>query len=329
MTVPFRLMTVLFFCAVLCHCRKRPPTIVDVHLGPTHACARENTGKVWCWGPDSMPRAVGEADAVAVGSTGVCFLKQGELRCRGFDVLFTTSDAPTAPLKVGVSKLQAAGAVYCIEQDKNVLCTEALNADATSLRPIVSNVVEWSLGAGGLYHRTAAGVVACEHEGLGSRMPRQVPEPALNCKPAPAFTGATGFAVGKKHVCAISPDHRVVCSGDNSRGQLGAPDLTDVVELSAGDFFTCARLADRTISCWGDNTFNQLARSGVDRTATPVPVYGVLGAVRVSSEGNGTCVALGPEEGVRCFGGPPRSRYGVPGDATSPLNVPMPVRFPK
>jgi Regulator of chromosome condensation (RCC1) repeat len=324
MSVISRLGTAFLLGCALCHCRKRPPTIVDVQLGPAHACAIENVGKVWCWGPDQMPRPVGEADAVAVGGTAVCFLRKGALVCRAADSLFAPVAGQLTPLHVGVSKVRAAGDLYCLEQAKRVLCTRTPEVAASWL-VTASDVTDWSLGAAGLHYGSGSAVFGCEQ--------------ASACKPV-ALTGASGFAVGKKHVCAISAERRVICIGDNSRGQLGGEipkgkasatvaELTDVVELSAGDDFTCARLADRTISCWGDNTLNQLARSGVDHSIEPVPVYGVLGAVRISSHGNGTCVSLGPEEGVRCFGGPPRSRYAVPGDKTLPLNVPMPVRFPK
>jgi Regulator of chromosome condensation (RCC1) repeat len=309
----------------LCHCRKRPPTIVDVQLGPAHACAREDSGKVWCWGGEHTPKPVAEADVVAVGADSVCFLQKGAVTCRKLDGLYGPSAGQLVPVKVGATKIKAAGGLHCLEYEKNVLCTHTPEK-VESWLTAASNVVDWAVGASGLYYGTGDGVFGCE-------------APAA-CKPVPALSGARSFAIGKSHVCAVSAERRVICVGDNARGQLGGEvpagklfatvaELTDVVELSAGDFFTCARMADRTISCWGDNTSNQLARSGVLQSMDPVPVYGVLGAVRLSSQGNGTCVALGPEEGVRCFGGAPRSRYGVPGDSTAPLNVPMPVRFPK
>jgi Regulator of chromosome condensation (RCC1) repeat len=156
------------------------------------------------------------------------------------------------------------------------------------------------------------------------------------CAVSPQLRGATGVAVGRAHACGIVSGGRVRCVGNNDFGQRGTDaaegepiaDLTDVLQLTAGDEFTCARLADHTVSCWGANNVSQLGQAASPKIDHPVPVFGLHGAVDMASDGNATCVALGPEEGVRCFGGGPRRRLGLP-EGVGPVVVPMPVRFPK
>jgi hypothetical protein len=156
------------------------------------------------------------------------------------------------------------------------------------------------------------------------------------CAVSPQMRGATGVAVGRAHACGIVSGGRVRCVGNNDFGQRGTnaaegeliSDLTDVLQLTAGDDFTCARLADHTVSCWGANNLSQLGQASSPKSEHPVPVFGLHGVVDMASNGSATCVALGPEEGVRCFGGGPRRRLGLP-EGVGPVVVPMPVRFPK
>jgi regulator of chromosome condensation (RCC1) repeat-containing protein len=125
--------------------------------------------------------------------------------------------------------------------------------------------------------------------------------------------GATAISVGGFHTCARRNDGRVVCWGENDRGQLGdstttprtAPTpvtgLTNVVELAAGASHSCARLADRTVQCWGSNEAGQLAVPGATSRSQPGRVPGVTDAVAIRARNDETCVLSGDGR-VTCWG---------------------------
>lgn len=84
--------------------------------------------------------------------------------------------------------------------------------------------------------------------------------------PIPAFEGATSIAARHFHTCAVV-DGRVLCFGDNERGQLGDGTLEPRIHpvparlpagvraatVSVADGVTCALDTDGHAWCWGDN----------------------------------------------------------------------------
>lgn len=122
-------------------------------------------------------------------------------------------------------------------------------------------------------------------------------------------------ATGNAHGCAALKDGRVVCWGDNSRGQLGigltgdgrtspvvTMVLTDGLTLAADDYDTCAVTAEENLYCWGGGNY-----SGTGHTdPAPVVVKTVVGealtGVKLVSIGSGVAcaVAMG---GTYCWGG--------------------------
>ena len=80
---------------------------------------------------------------------------------------------------------------------------------------------------------------------------------------------------GNYHTCALTPQHRAYCWGENSYGQLGIrgggrdwqharPRPTVVagglkfMDLKAGYFNTCGLTLEHRAFCWGDNSFGAL-----------------------------------------------------------------------
>ena len=137
---------------------------------------------------------------------------------------------------------------------------------------------------------------------------------ACDAPPATVVTPPRRIAAGFEHACAIRSDGRVLCWGNNTKGQLGDGTLTDshtpvlvsglrdVVEVGAGDNFSCALLRDGTVSCWGAlRQFFVGTDWQYDRYPTPVRIEGVTRArtLRVSA---GTACTLDTAGTVWCWG---------------------------
>jgi alpha-tubulin suppressor-like RCC1 family protein len=66
------------------------------------------------------------------------------------------------------------------------------------------------------------------------------------------------ISCGYSHAAAITSEGKVVCWGDNARGQCSLPDnLDDVVAVKCGFFHTVALLGDGTLVSWGENEDNR------------------------------------------------------------------------
>lgn len=91
-------------------------------------------------------------------------------------------------------------------------------------------------------------------------------------------SGATTFAVGSFHACAIVKDGKVICWGDNSHGELGGGTdddelkratvvgISGATSVAAGEGWTCA-VAGGKLWCWGDGYPN--ADEDVDEPGSP------------------------------------------------------------
>ncbi len=63
---------------------------------------------------------------------------------------------------------------------------------------------------------------------------------------------------GDSHSCQLDDDLGLMCSGDNSMGQLDVPDSDFAwVKITAGQFHTCALGDQGDVACWGDDTWGQ------------------------------------------------------------------------
>ena len=120
---------------------------------------------------------------------------------------------------------------------------------------------------------------------------------------------AVALAAGCNHTCALTPNGKVKCWGNNDYGQLGLNDRTargvaadqmgdnlpsvplamDATAITAGCNFSCALLASGGVVCWGDNDFGQLGQGsttdlgddeGEVQALSPIPLNGTVKAVK-------------------------------------------------
>ena len=308
--------------ATLAGCGRRPPTLRGVSLGPDRGCGVSTKDEVWCF-PALLTNARAEisartADDVVVVAKAVVLRRGTVVSCIG--------ECPSAAWTESATKIRGGDAESVwVLGPVGELATYNVRTGAREVG-VPKDVIEFAAGPFGLvYRRKDSGVFFLRKE--------QVAPSEL-----PTLKGAMSMAVGLGHACAVLPSAEVRCFGRNAHGQLGdgtkedheepvpVAGLDGAVEVSAGDDFTCARLGNATVSCWGNNDVSQITSGGPGVVVlTPRPIIGVFGATALSSFGQGSCAALGQEEGARCWG---KGHFGIPSADTS-LRVPMPVRFPK
>lgn len=111
------------------------------------------------------------------------------------------------------------------------------------------------------------------------------------------------------HACVLTQSGKVLCWGDNHRGQLGVttgisdsngvgaaqlvPLARPAVQIAAGSGHTCALLDDGTVNCWGVNYSGQLGNStnvstlNANPAPAPVPLPNLVS--QIAAGDFGTC----------------------------------------
>lgn len=162
------------------------------------------------------------------------------------------------------------------------------------------------------------------------------------------YNSFAGGGAGALHACWIKESDKTLwCWGDNSKGQLGQGNTTNllvptqvknidnVTQVSTGGYHTCARKTDNTLWCWGDNQYGQLGlgntvistcgntpcakgprqvREQDPTTETGDTTY-LTGSSFVSAGDNHTC-ARKTGGGVWCWGSNSRGQLGIGRDSS-------------
>ena len=263
----------------------RVSNALQVAAGGDHTCAIQTDGSVKCWGSNSS------------GQLGL-----GDTNDRGDDAGEMGAFLPLVDLGTGhTAKQISAGSSHtcAILEDKTLKCWgndgywqlglgDTRNNRGDELDEMGNNLPTINLGtnktalavSAGTYHTCA---ILNDHtlKCWGENNSGQLGYGHTNVLTTPSDSvinlgnGHTALAVsaGIDNTCAILDDATVRCWGDNTYGQLGmgnttqltAPSTTAVnlgnhtaIAISASGYHTCAILDDHSARCWGKNNVGQL-----------------------------------------------------------------------
>lgn len=295
--------------------------------GAAHSCAVLADGTAQCWGynefgqiglglsgdPVRSPQKVvglGGISQIAAGSTHSCALigNSGEVYCWGANDRAQLGTGKTTPKELSPQRVQNLSGAREIHARGPISC--AVRNDAT-VRCWGSNVVgELGLAAATPLYATSA----VEPQGLGQVLQ---------------------LALGNQGICALKPDQRVWCWGNNVRAQVGqgftsaAPiykpsevlglRATGIAALGSG---FCAHSIDDHVLCWGSNRLGLLAvADSGDPVLRPSTVRELYGNSAVIAGEDNAC-AHGRDGKLRCWG---KNDFGQIGNQ---LKNPDPVTSP-
>ena len=123
----------------------------------------------------------------------------------------------------------------------------------------------------------------------------------------------TQVVTGDQHACALRSDGKVMCWGNNERGQVGngtllpqihpvlIKNLVNVTKIVAGAVHTCALRKDGKVFCWGGNNWAQMGTYTKVDAQLPKAVAVLGRAVAMGAAGVNTCVIL-TTASVSCWG---------------------------
>ena len=234
-----------------------------IGAGFAHACLRDGTGRVSCWGNDAAGQ-LGDG-AAGAGRVTPATITSPVL----FSRVATRWDRNCA--------LTAAGTASCWGQGAGATPTAV--GGSLSLTSIV-------VGFGFSCGLTSAGAAHCWGDnGFG-----QLGDGTTTARATPtAVVGGRNFvqlAAGADHACGVTADGQLLCWGRNVYGAIGDGTTVDrasptvvapgrrFATISAGEYFSCAFDQGRNLFCWGDNRFQHLVAGSTSNVLTPVSIPG-------------------------------------------------------
>ena len=298
---------------------------VDVAAGVEYTCGTLDTGQIRCWGHNDLGQlgdgtmtdrpmyitvsGIGSgAGMVSAGHGHTCTVVSGGVKCWGSNGSGQLGDGTTTGSMVPVDVTGLPGTAYAVSVGGN----HSLGGDhSCAIVGASRNVVCWGnnvYGQLGNDTTTNSSTPVYAHNNVGTDM-----------------ADIQQVAVGAHHTCAITSSNRVICWGENYRGQLGdgtggtSGDLSDravlvniagaytATAISAGSLHTCATI-DGGVKCWGYGRQGRLGNNDPAESTQLVPVD-VVGleagsGVTLVAAGNGHSCALDttPSPQILCWG---------------------------
>jgi Regulator of chromosome condensation (RCC1) repeat len=285
---------------------------IDVAGGNTDAasCALQTTGKLFCWGSNSL----GQLGIGQVSSSGISFAL-----------------TPTLAINVASAQAMSKGFTFgcaIVGTERRVVCwgrnqlfelgSDAAGSDSDAPLDVRINgslIVATSITSGTNHScALALGEVIC----WGANGNGQLGLPINTVKSLPVrvsgfTTLAKALSLGLNHSCALLIDGKVACWGDNFQGMLGngsqqrslepinVPGISDAVAISANVNNTCALRATGAVLCWGDGEDGQLGNGQFVDSLVPVTVQGLQDAVAITTGESHTCAIRANKTAV-CWG---------------------------
>ena len=345
--------------------------------GRQHSCALLDSGMARCWGDNSFGQignngwndmylptdvvTLSNLESLSAGKEHSCAITESKrLHCWGRNHMGQLGDdtqAPSAaPILIGVDyhRVEAGGEHTCgVDLEGWVQCWGANHAGQLgdgSMDPRLSPdlhvelTVPVSAIAVGDHHScalTRGGSLRCwgannrGQLGDGTTYDAVLPDKLAGMPES----GTRMVAPGGTHACALTMTGKVLCWGNNHRGQTGGAEYAafqmpsevafgdlNPVELSAGTVHTCARSGDGQVACWGGNHDHALGLPlDVTTSTTPVLIAGISDAASLSAGHRYACVLTDGGQ-VRCWGNGEHGRLG--NGSTLPSETPVTVSLP-
>jgi alpha-tubulin suppressor-like RCC1 family protein len=322
----------------------------QIELGASHTCALIGDGRLLCWGSNRYAQLGNSTNVGTVAANPIpTLLKDSNLGA--------------------VLQLAPGGYHNCVlRDDGHVLCwgdngisqlgtTDALGETSAVPLPIdngaLTDVRQLELGNENSCALRNDGRVLCWGKnsfgclGASDSLPVRTPTAIDDV----GLTGTRQIALGGSHSCALRDDGRVLCWGDNRKGQLGTPTnagveatnaapqllsngaLASVRQIALGLEHSCALRDDGRVLCWGDNSYGQLGSDVNLGTGTPTAVPtlvndGALAGVRHLAVGDLHSCALREDGRVLCWGRNVSGQLGNSNNmgAATPNPVPQEVQ---
>jgi alpha-tubulin suppressor-like RCC1 family protein len=305
--------------------RSEGDNIVELELGPAHACVRQLSGTVRCWGANGDGRlgdgsfesrsqavslALGSVVDLALGHRHSCALEAGgKVSCWGDDAGGALGrgdpDGAGAEAREGVQRVSGLDDAIDLASGDAFACAARKSG----------NVACWG--------RNDRGQL-----GDGSKEPSR-PFPGE----IPDLEDAIAVATGLAQACAVRKSGAVTCWGVNDKGQLGRaaaptplrpgpiPKLDDAVAVSLGGEHGCALRRTGEVLCWGSDTEGQLGDGAGSRGGK---VAQLSDAVALGSGRAHTC-ALRSSGAVVCWGA---NNHGQIGNNAGAAQLKTPLQIP-
>lgn len=250
---------------------------VNISAGALHACAVGDQGLVACWGADTQGSVLAAPGhpvfEVSAGVDTSCSDGgSGEITCWGSDAQGVVSQIPQGNFgRIGVG----AGYACAVELSGPVRCWGDAPAAATP-----PSAIAFALSVG---HDNACAIVLggleCWGPDLGNGVTSPPPDEFVSV--AVGYDSACGIrkedyttrcwgrmsagptrpmnriTMGRKHGCGLTAEGEIECWGDNSLGQLDAPQ-GEFAYIDAGWDHTCALTWPGEIRCWGSDADGRL-----------------------------------------------------------------------
>lgn len=295
---------------------------VEVSMGE-HACARTETGGIWCWGPSPRGNPLGttSGDGSGVPVRAYAIDAPAQLSISEWATLVLKRDGTIVGWgSNGIYQLgnqSTAGGTTAPTAAVGVPPAIQLSTDSASCA-LSRNGEVWCWGP-------SFDAVAGPDTGGILRIPARVP----------GIDSARWIQTGKLgNTCTIAVDRAAWCWG--TRGALGVvgeasidpvpmAGLHDVVGIDSTYRHGCAVESSGIVKCWGadfDDGFPWLTQpfegmlgqgERVGLSETPLQVVGLTNIVRVSAGSGFTC-ALSADGRVFCWGG---NEFGQLGNGTT------------
>ena len=322
-------------------------TVSSIAAGFQHTCALTVSGRVRCWGDDTLGQ-LGIGTSMSPGISGASVAPAGAYP-------LVDLGAPALAISTGATHscaLLVGGAVMCWgDGSDGKLGYGNIHNVGDDETPRSVGAVELgepavAVAAGGSHSCAIlqSGAVRCWGANLFGQLgyggPDSIGDDELPTAVSPLRfpEAATALALGFDHSCAVTASGSVYCWGENFFGQLGRgtpdgggpferADATPPISIggaargiAAGVFTTCAVRQDGAAYCWGDNSSGQLGNGTFDTIGddeSPVDGGAVVGGASADrlALGLGETCALYTGGDVKCWGSNTNGQLGYGTDA--------------